>query len=190
MRPDTHDRLMAALRGDPPADDTPDPAHRAGMQLRRLMLEELHANAPASTTAAADDALMARLRAAGAFRPPQRRWPTFSLHAWLALPALASALGVSVLLLQAPVPEPGSAWRGGAAVLHLRAADPAARAAELQALFARHGQAVRRLDLPDGAGIELQARVPADATALRAALAERGVLLPANGQLVLRVSRP
>jgi hypothetical protein len=190
MTPSPQDRLLAALRGEPSATGPADAAHRAGAQLRRLVLDEVVAEAPDPD--AADEALMARLRAAGAFRQPQRRRWSFAWPAWLAVPALATALGAGLLFLPLtpPEPEPASAWRGAAQAQQLRAADPAALATELEALLTRHGAPVRRVSLPGGAGIELQARVQADATALRTALAERGVQVPANGQLLLRVTRP
>lgn len=204
MKPDTQDRLLAALRGEAAEPGATDPSSRAGRQLRRLLLDELQADqqtqalARGQTVAAADEALIQRLRAAGAFQATGRRsrWHVLAqrwlnLRGWLALPTLATALGMTFVLLRPqplpPADDGATQWRGAIAVQQVQAADPAAWATELQAVFAQHQQPVRRVALPQGAGIELQARVPADATALRAALVERHVVVPANGQLLLRV---
>ena len=72
-------QLIATLRGEAPGDST---ASQAGLTLRTLVLAEMQADAAeavkAATPSAADDALMARLRAHGAFTPRRfkRRWPT------------------------------------------------------------------------------------------------------------------
>lgn len=193
MNAEQEARLIAALRGIQPDDSPTSPASQAaqaGLRLRALVLSEMQADAEGA--AKADDVLIARLRAQGAFThravsQPRWRWPTVR---WLLLPSLATALGVSVLMLRAPAPpldDQASQMRGAEQVQRIAVADPAAWVAELQALFAAHQLALRRVDLPGEHGIELQAQLPASETALRQALAERHVTVPPHGRLFLRV---
>lgn len=191
MNADQQAQLIAALRGGVPDDN---PAGRAGLRLRAMVLSELHAEAAEAT--AADDALTARLRAHGVFTgrsaKPGWRWPTVR---WALLPGLATALGVSLLMLRPPAPPvdaDGAAtqatqMRGAEQAQRITVADPTAWAAELQTLFAAHKLPLRRVDLPGQQGIELQALLPPGQALLREALSARGVSVPVHGRLFLRV---
>lgn len=182
--------LIAALRGVAEPSAAAEPAALAGQRLRGLMLAEIEADT-ATTGAAADAALLARLRAHGAFKQPGRlRWPRW--QQWIWLPSLASALGAGLLWLRPSAPplnddSAASQMRGAEQAQPLAVADPATTAAELQALFATHQLALRRVDLPGAQGIELQALVPPGHAALREALAARGITVPTHGRLFLRV---
>lgn len=181
------DRCLHALGGS--ATQNQDASTRAGRLMRKLMLTQ--------TSALADEAnvaLMARLRAAGAFQGRQRSrygWP-----AWLNLPATAGLLslaGVATLFIMLrpvePPPDDGLEVLRGAeqGQQRLQVADPAAFATELQALLQERHLLVRRIDAANGASIQLQAKLPADALQLRQALLARGVQVPAHGRLSLLI---
>lgn len=184
------ERCLHALSGN--ATQNQDASTRAGRLMRKLML--------AQTSALVDEAnvaLMARLRAAGAFqgrRKQRNRWP-----AWLGLPAAAgwlSLAGVATLFVmlrpvEPPLDDGLAVLRGAEQAQRLQVADPAAFAAELQALLQAQQLPVRRVDSVGSAGavIQLQAKLPDDAQPLRQALLARGVVVAAHGRLSLVIER-
>jgi hypothetical protein len=182
-------RCLHALGGN--ATQNQDASTRAGRLMRKLMLAE---QAQSSALAhEANIALMARLRAAGAFqgRRTQRHW----WPAWLSLPATAGLLslaGVATLFImlrpvEPPLDDGLEVLRGAEQAQRLQVADPAAFATELQALLQAQHLLVRRIDSASGASIQLQAKLPADAQQLRQALLARGVQVPAHGRLSLLI---
>jgi hypothetical protein len=105
-----------------------------------------------------------------------------------ALAASLIALAATLLILQPgqealPPGDAGSTWRGGEKSQHLRADRPAETASKLEILLSAHGVAVRRQ--VHGQQIQLQARIPPDATALREALRAEGISVPDHGRLDL-----
>lgn len=169
---------------------------RAGALMRELLEQQMQA--AQADALVQDEALMARLQAAGAFRhaaPGPRLW-SWLREFWrpAAMLPLGAALCGLLWLQLAPRDEgnvdEANVLRGAESALQLRAAEPQRRAAELQALLQRHGVASRLLALPSGQ-MQLQALVPpADggaATGLRQALAAEGVDVPAHGRLNLLI---
>lgn len=185
-------RCLHALGGNATQDQ--DASTLAGRLMRELMLGE-----QAQTSAVDDEAavaMMARLRAAGAFQGRRRqthgiRWPT-----WLSLPAAAGLLslaGVATLFImqrpieQLPFDDGLEVMRGDEQAQRLQVADPAAFAAELQNLLQSKHLLVRRIDGPTAGGpIQLQVKLPEDAQ-LRQDLLARGVRVPAHGRLSLLI---
>ncbi|MBT9491844.1 MAG: hypothetical protein IV107_05755 [Paucibacter sp.] len=188
------ERCLHALGGN--ATQNQDASTRAGRLMRELMLGE-----QAQTSAVDDEAtvaMMARLRAAGAFQGRRRqthgiRWPT-----WLSLPAAAGLLslaGVATLFImqrpieQLPFDDGLEVMRGAEQAQRLQVADPAAFATELQALLQAQHLLVRRIDAAGSASIQLQAKLPDDAGQLKQDLLARGVHVPAHGRLFLLIER-
>ncbi len=209
------ERCWHALSGQ--ATQHQDPSTRAGRLMRRLMLErqahaQAHLSAPiakANPSEASNEALMARLRAAGAFagRPAQtglgQRLAGLvrgGLPAWLSLPAAATGMlslaGVAALFIQLrpaapPFDDGQQVMRGAEQAQRLQVADPVGFANELQALLQTQQLLVRRVDSASSAGavVQLQAKLPDDAQPLRQALLARGVVVEAHGRLSLVIER-
>lgn len=205
------DAWIKALQGHPPVAGM-NTATRAGALLRHLVLQAQQDRAQAE--AAYAQALLDRWAGMGLVgTPPRQRRPVASAlgAAWrwlgghqpggqrsLAGPALA--LGCVALLgvwlanqtppveLQAPA-EDASVVRGDEAAAQVGANNPDALAVRITQALQRAGLPVRRLDLPGGA-VQLQAKLPAQAQALRRELAALGVEVPAHGRLNLVIAKP
>ncbi|MEJ6004698.1 hypothetical protein WG899_03995 [Paucibacter sp. AS339] len=208
------ERCLHALSGQ--ATQHQDPSTRAGRLMRRLLLErQAHAGVVtvvAHPTEAANQRLMARLRAADAFsgKPIDRGGPRWlprllqqGLPTWLSLPAAAGLLslaGMAIFMLVRPVPTSGldpqatddglEVMRGNEQAQHLRVANPQAFADEVQALLKARQVPVWRKDGLPPAGqspqqIQLHAKLPADDAQLKQALQARGISLPEHGRLFL-----
>nr|WP_316642201.1 hypothetical protein [uncultured Roseateles sp.] len=181
------EQCLAALRG---AEASPDASARAGVLMRQLMLEQLE---PTPADAAAEQALMARLRAAGAFATPRPRlalphWLTTPDWRWLAVPGLALLALVAVRQFPEPValPAEGDVMRGAEAAQRITAEHPEQLAAELQTLLLAHGVTARLSSQAQGL-VQLQARVATPDPGLILALAQHGVQVPAHGRLFLLI---
>lgn len=189
------DRCLQALAGA--ATQQQDASTQAGRLMRRLLLAS-QAQPNSALEDEANIALMARLRAAGAFqskhRRSQRRW----MPAWLSLPAAAGLLSLaSVATLFVMLRPPALPFddgleimRGAEQAQRLSVAHPLAFADELQALLQAHHLLVRRVEASGGPGaqtrsIQLQAKLPAGDLQLKQALQARGVSLPEHGRLFL-----
>jgi len=180
------EQCLEALRGAAPS---PAASARAGVLMRQLMLEQLE---PTPADTAAEQALMARLRAAGTFATKRPRlalpgWLTTADWRWLAVPGLALLALVAVRQLPEPatIPAEGDVMRGAEAPQRLSAERPEQLAAELQALLQAHGVTARLSSQAQGV-VQLQARLTSD-PALAQALLQRGVLVPTHGRLFLLI---
>lgn len=189
---------LDALRGAADGANAPDASARAGAWMRRLMLEQLQ---PTAADTAAEQALLARLREAGAFAGRHRATPWWrravdvlggSDRRWWAVPGLALVALVAVRQLPDPAPEPaeGDVMRGAEAPQRIVSERPELLAAELQALLQNHGVTARLSPQPAGV-LQLQARLPSEpaerAAALAQALRQRGVEAPAHGRLFVLI---
>ena len=191
------DPCLAALRGDAVAHDEPtrhSGSARAGRLLRALVLEQAPQDAPN------EQALLARLRAAGVFDRPQvparRRWLDALSWRWLAPSALLALSAVIWLQpdhkqdLTPPVaPYEGDVMRGDELAQQLVVEQPLAFAFELVSLLQAHHVVSRQVALSSGA-LQVQAMIPPALVELRGALAQRGIQTPEHGRLFLIISPP
>lgn len=191
------EHCLNALRGAAGDTAVPDASVRAGTWMRRLVLEQLQ---PTAVDTAAEQALLTRLREAGAFAGPRRAPPWWRRavdalsggdRRWWAVPGLALLALITVRQLPdpAPVPDEGDVMRGAEAPQRIVSERPQQHAAELQALLQAHGVTARLSPQPAGV-LQLQARLPSEperAAVLAQALRQRGIEVPAHGRLFLLI---
>ncbi len=189
---------LDALRGVASEAGATDASARAGAWMRRLMQEQMQ---PTAADTAAEQALLARLRAAGAFAGQQQTTPWWRRavialggadRRWWAVPGLALVALVAVRQLPdpSPVPDEGDVMRGAEAPQRIVSERPERLAADLQALLQGYGVTARLSAQPAGV-MQLQARLPSEpprAAELAQALRQRGVELPAHGRLFLLIA--
>lgn len=178
--PDTLDRWIRALNGRAEPGTPPELLREASI-VRDLVVH--HADSRLGAPSEQDlQRFLFRLRQEKLLAErPARLW----LYAFAAsLFMLAGTLLILQPGQERTYPDDApSTWRGGEERQRLRVDRPAETASTLETLLSAHGVAVRRLE--DGRRIQLQARIPPDAFALREALQAEGIHVPAHGRLDL-----
>jgi len=179
-------------------------AARSGALLRQVVLQASQDRAPQD--AAQEQALLDRWAGMGLLRGRKQSSADWLRAVWGWLPSRGPWIGLSTLALvgglglsvwfsdRQPTNEQSGAEsdvsisRGSEQPLQITADDPSALALRIGDVLKSNSIPVRRLDLPDGA-VQLQARLPADATLARASLAPLGIAIPSHGRLNVVISR-